>query len=263
MLKARPGGAHAARFPLPWWIGLICAATIWLFCGFALPSLMSGHVALSRLLAWGAGLATWLGLLIVTLGVFVFLRRLDLRRLEQTSDAMASLRALKWPEFEIAVAQGFRELGYEVENHGWYTPTVPVHLRLRRGGQAILVECREWRAEELGVDAVRKLDRGMRDAQAHGALLVTAGTFSKQAHAFVSDKPIGLIDGAALLELVAAGRDGEPAHDEPRCPVCERPMRRKRASGGSTIGPRYWGCSAYPRCLGARPLVAGATLSTP
>lgn len=262
MLKARPGGAHAARFAFPW-IGLICAATIWLFCGFALPSLMSGHVALARLVVWVADFAPWLALLIVTVGVFVFLWRLDVRRLEQTGDAMAHLRSLQWPEFEIAVAQGFRELGYEVENHGWYTPTVPVHLILRRDGQSILVECREWRAEQLDADAVRKLHHRMRDARAGGALLVTAGTFSPQAHAFVSDKPIGLIDGTALLELVAAGREGQSRQGQPRCPVCERPMRRKRAGGGSSIGPRYWGCSAYPRCLGARPLVAGATLSAP
>jgi four helix bundle suffix protein len=39
----------------------------------------------------------------------------------------------------------------------------------------------------------------------------------------------------------------------PACPVCEKPMVLRTARKGPRAGARFWGCSAYPGCKGARP----------
>jgi restriction system protein len=163
---------------------------------------------------------------------------------------------MDWQNFELLVAEGFRRLGYVVENRGWYVPNGRVHISLTKGGERMLVDCGQWRGSEVGLAPVRELYQAMASEGADGALLVTSGSFTQDAEAFARDKPIGLVDGKALLELVATVQRQVPRDehelDAPRCPVCERPMMKKKAGRDSTIGHVYWGCSTYPRCLGTR-----------
>jgi restriction system protein len=163
---------------------------------------------------------------------------------------------MDWQNFELLVAEGFRRLGYKVDNHGWYVPNSPVHIMLSKDGEKTLVECRQWRASEVGLTPVHDLFSTMAHERADGALLLTSGRFSAEAEAFARDKPIGLIDGEALLELVETVQKDARLEDHesgmPCCPVCERPMMKRKARGSSTIGAVYWGCAAYPRCLGTR-----------
>lgn len=45
----------------------------------------------------------------------------------------------------------------------------------------------------------------------------------------------------------------EPA-TAPQCPVCAQPMVRRVAKRGASAGHAFWGCSAYPRCRGTKPM---------
>ena len=40
----------------------------------------------------------------------------------------------------------------------------------------------------------------------------------------------------------------------PPCPVCAQPMVRRVAKRGASAGHAFWGCSAYPRCRGTKPM---------
>ncbi|HEX6902860.1 MAG TPA: topoisomerase DNA-binding C4 zinc finger domain-containing protein [Thermoanaerobaculia bacterium] len=40
----------------------------------------------------------------------------------------------------------------------------------------------------------------------------------------------------------------------PACPACGKGMVLRTARTGALAGTRFWGCVAYPRCTGARPL---------
>jgi restriction system protein len=44
----------------------------------------------------------------------------------------------------------------------------------------------------------------MYDRQASGAIIITSGTFSRDAIRFAADKPIDLIDGGQLMELIGS-----------------------------------------------------------
>jgi restriction system protein len=257
MLKAKHDTILAVRFSIPWWVGATGAAIAYIFCGFLVPPLMSGDPALSRLSGWLVDGAPYLLLGLSAISALAFFQRLDARRLRQTHSEIESLRAMDWQNFELMVAEGFRRMGYAVENRGWYVPNSPVHISVHKNGERMLVECREWRAPQVGLTPVRELYRTMATEHADGALLVTAGSFTREAEAFARDKPIGLIDGQALLELVEQAQHNAPRHREligtPHCPVCSRSMEQRKAGRASTIGHVYWGCSD-PRCLGTRPV---------
>jgi restriction system protein len=89
--------------------------------------------------------------------------------------------------------------------------------------------------------------------------LVTTGTFSHDAIAFASGKPIQLIDAPRLQQLVSSLREAAPddrTAPEPtvmiRCPDCGSPMVARTARRGRFAGETFWGCSRYPVCGGTR-----------
>ena len=43
--------------------------------------------------------------------------------------------------------------------------------------------------------------------------------------------------------------------DAPHCPACNQVMVSRVAKRGSEAGRSFWGCSAYPKCRGTRPLI--------
>jgi restriction system protein len=100
---------------------------------------------------------------------------------------------------------------------------------------------------------------------ATGGLIVSCNEFTSDARALAADKPIGLIDGRALLELVTRGRPpdartrnatvrhephfGLPPSQLPDCPICGSPMvptQEGQHSGAATV---LWNCSLR-RCDG-------------
>ena len=80
------------------------------------------------------------------------------------------------------------------------------------------------------------------------------------------------IDGASLCQLITPIRQqqviakaapaniGESAvsKDLPACPLCRGGMVLRTAKRGDNAGSQFWGCSAYPRCRGTRPLASPA-----
>ena len=244
MIKATQDGTVAVRPAIQWWSSLAVIAGAYLTCCLLLPPLISGDLSLTVSLTWLREAAPLLGTACAAIATFAFFRRLDLRRLRETQSEIDAIRAMDWQHFELLISDGFRRLGYSVDNRGWYVPNSPVHILLQKNGEKTLVECRQWRASQVDLGVVDELYRIMTQERADGALLVTSGSFAPDAEVFARDKPIGLIDG----------------EETPHCPVCERRMVKKRARKGSTIGPVYWGCLAHPRCLGTRPAAADPAL---
>lgn len=264
MIKAKEDGTVAVRPALQWWSSLAVVAGAYLTCCLLLPPLISGDLSMTVSLTWLKEAAPLLGTACAAIATFAFFRRLDLRRLRETQSEIDAIRAMDWQHFELLISDGFRRLGYSVDNRGWYVPNSPVHILLQKNGEKTLVECRQWRASQVDLSVVDELYRIMAEARADGALLVTSGRFAPDAEVFARDKPIGLIDGEALLELVETARTEAPkasaGGETPHCPVCERHMVKKRARKDSMIGPVYWGCPAHPRCLGTRPAEADPSL---
>ena len=85
--------------------------------------------------------------------------RLNLVIVVVKSQASDSLDGMSWREFEMLVGEGFRLQGYQVVETGGGGADGGVDLVLRRPGTAgnekFLVQCKQWRAFNVGVDVVR------------------------------------------------------------------------------------------------------------
>ena len=101
----------------------------------------------------------------------------------------------------------------------------------------------------------------MHHHQAAAVKVVCTGVFSSDCHRFAVGKPLELIDGAALLEMIGTlksptNESTAVAHEParivppklaPSCPRCAAEMveRSNRSTGQS-----FFGCTTYPRCRG-------------
>lgn len=185
------------------------------------------------------------------------------RRLAQASSSPEVLAGLSWSDFEKVVAQGFSTHGFSAQLTA-EGGDGGIDIVLERQGQRYLVQAKHWRARSVGVEVVRALYGVVCADGASGGYVVTSGVFTKAASDFAAGKPIWLVSGQRLRNLLAAGRASVPGRlvldrlpnpmsdsDIP-CPLCERPMVLREAQQGVHQGKRFFGCSGFPGCSGVR-----------
>lgn len=112
----------------------------------------------------------------------------------------ASFDELTLRDVEVLLADCFRAEGYVVL-HGHSGATI----ELSRGGELFLVQCEHWSAHKVPVTVMRELYAETSRRSAAGAFIVTAGTFTDEAIAFVQDTSIQLVDGQALAQRLRQG----------------------------------------------------------
>jgi restriction system protein len=178
---------------------------------------------------------------------------------EVKNDPRANIASLNWQEFETLVGEGFRHRGFHVTERGGAGPDGGVDLVLTRGDERFLVQCKQWRAQQVGVSVVRELYGVMAAERVTGGYVVTSGTFTKDAKEFASGRNIELIDGTGLdallkdgeavdRELKCAKVSVQPTTEVQVCPTCKSPMVLRTAKKGSNAGSSFWGCSRFPKC---------------
>jgi len=117
-----------------------------------------------------------------------------------------SIVGISWREFELLVGEAFRLQNYQVAEIGGGGPDGGVDLRLRRGNETFLVQCKQWRATRVGVDVVRQLYGVMAAEGSTGGFVVTSGQFTPDALAFATGRNIKLVDGQRLNGLLQQAR---------------------------------------------------------
>jgi restriction system protein len=169
-----------------------------------------------------------------------------------------AVASLTWQDFERLVAEGFRQRGFRVTEKGGAAPDGGVDLILARGQERFLVQCKQWRAQQVPVTIVRELYGVMAAQHAAGGYVVTSGRFTKDAIAFAEGRNIELIDRETLPALLRKPQDfsATPAiaptksiiTPTPACPQCKEPMVARVAKRGANQGREFWGCRRYPKC---------------
>jgi len=107
-------------------------------------------------------------------------------------------------DFEMVVSEAFRRQGYDVHER---KPggSDGIAFELRRGSELFLVECKHWRSSAVVSAAiVREFYAVLARSGAAGGFLITSGRFSDDALAYAQDSHLELIDGNALVQLLAA-----------------------------------------------------------
>lgn len=175
----------------------------------------------------------------------------------------APLRQLSWREFEQLVAAHFERLGYDVSltRDG---ADGGIDVMARKGNETFLIQCKQWRATQVGVSVVRELFGVMAAHGATGGFVVSIGPFTSDARAFADGRNIELVDANMLLRSTqpmsptshaARPAGSAPLHAaEPRCPKCGAAMVRRVAKRGGNKGQAFYGCKTYPACSGTAPI---------
>ncbi|MCZ8318309.1 MAG: restriction endonuclease [Lysobacteraceae bacterium] len=236
---------------LPWPVGLIIGLLGFLVIRYGLGD---GQLAKAfSPFAWAVLAMCWVGALAS------FIARAKRRQLLEAQTGLDSLGAMTWQQFEVLVGEAFRRRGYRVEENGLGGADGGVDLILSKDGRRELVQCKQWRSQQVGVAVVREMWGLAGHYRVDGIKIVSLGDYTNDAADFAKGKPIELINGTSLLELIKKVQAPSPERStvvneptlSPDCPRCQGPMveRQNRATQS-----RFWGCSDYPKCRGTRPL---------
>ncbi|WDS35277.1 restriction endonuclease [Pseudoxanthomonas sp.] len=275
MGRRRREGGIGVLAAMPWPVGLIAGIMGYIAVRHGVVWWMTHH---GGLLASGfkqhdgstlAPLA-WLVLAVCWLGALMsFFRSRQRRKLLDTRTDLESLSQGGWRQFELLVGEAFRRQGYAVEETGLGGADGGIDLILRKDGRRTLVQCKQWKRQQVGVSVVREMAGLLAHHQAHAVKIVCIGSYTKDAERFAQGKPIELMGGEQLLEMIrAVQREAAPApipqqaRIEPvllpievapapvaptACPRCGSALVQR---SNRRTGEAFLGCSQFPRCRG-------------
>jgi restriction system protein len=168
---------------------------------------------------------------------------------DASADPVKSIGTISWHDFERLVGASFEKQGFAVAHTGGGGADGGVDLVLTKGRETTLVQCKQWRAQKVGVTTVRELYGVMAARGAARGIVVSMGDFTPDAREFVRGRNIDLMNGKVLAGIVrgAASDSGSPAAT-PTCPKCGARMLERVARRGSNAGQSFWGCETFPRC---------------
>jgi restriction system protein len=175
---------------------------------------------------------------------------------DAVADPAGSITALSWQDFERLVGASFERDGFAVTHTGGGGADGGVDLVLTKGRETTLVQCKQWRAQMVGVTTIRELYGVMAARAAARGIVVSAGDFTADAREFVRGRNISLVTGRALAAMLCDVGDGQPAGAPaatPICPRCGSRMVERVARKGSSAGQAFWGCETFPRCRATLP----------
>jgi restriction system protein len=258
---------------LPWWLGGVLAVAAYVglhsvaasdAMAVAQPGKMGAFagLTLARTLAtWGQYLLPFVFLAAAGLSAYGRFTRRALHAPGAASPDWGALNAMSGRQFEALVGEAFLRKGYAVTGTGGGSTGGGVDLVLKMKGETFLVQCKQWRALKVGVNAVRELHGVMEAKGAAGGFVVTSGVFTEEALAFARGKPVELMDGKALHALIRGVsvparilRDplSVMTSGAPFCPECQSRMVKRKVRRGADAGKVFWSCARYPDCRGSR-----------
>ena len=248
----------------------ILVAAVFFFC---IPAIWFQHgVTITQLQIFGYPLGAAAAFISLAAGWRVRQERAAF--LQQHLD-IGWLNKLTWQGFEQQVAEVYRQHGFQVEEVGGGGADGGVDLRLRRDGTTAIVQCKRWKTYKVGVKPVRELFGVMTAEKAGRAIFITSGIYTDEALRFAEGKPLELVDGAQLAEMlrqfqstmrqaltpstIPSSTPGQPAPSatapaRPKCSCCGSEMVLRRVKTCQHAGNEFWGCSNYSKtnCGGIR-----------
>jgi len=238
---------------LPWWVGVAVAAVAYIFLKYIVPPLLPNVLGGRNLFAGAsdffAPFAALLCLLAGGLSAFKIWRK---GRMLGSQENIETVGNLSWREFEELVSEIYRRKGYFVLENPDEGADGGVDLRLRKDGKKVYVQCKHWKARQVGVKVVRELYGVMTAKGADEGVVVTYGTFTREARDFARGKSISLMDGHKLMGLIRQVQKDPIATSKETaartCPKCGSEMVLRTARKGAHAGDQFWGCSGFPEC---------------
>jgi len=240
--------------------------------GLIIPAMEFQHPFAKGLAIAGQKFAVLLSLILLIPGLISLYNSYRKEKLLDRQKDIDSIKALTWKEFEELIAEAYRRMGYSVVENYDIGPDGGVDIVLRKNGNTYLVQCKQWRSFKVGVKVVREMYGIMTDRRATGVMIITTGVFTQEAKNFAKDKPIDLIEGNQVVEMIRSVQakqvylktetwpsyyintdninteEPKPKISENICPKCGGKLVIRVARHGKNVGNKFWGCSNYPKC---------------
>lgn len=246
---------------VPWWVSVLLSATVYVTLTYIVPRIefapIGSPLVLKAVAKAAPQVAPFLALVLILPATVAAYNAWRKRQLLDKQASIDSIRSLDWKAFEELVGEAYRRQGYAVSENPGAGPDGGIDLLLRKGGELTIVQCKQWRAQKVGVEKVREL-YGIQVAQhAAKSILITSGFFTQEAQNFAADKPIDLVEGSHLLQLIQNVQVPTKATTaQPQsvtCPTCGSDMVLRTAQKGSRAGQQFWGCATFPKCRATKP----------
>lgn len=244
---------------LPWWVGISGACFIYFISHFVFSAISFENIVINSFAKTAPFLGKLFALLFLIGGILSAFQTWFKRRRLESQTGIETIRLLDWKAFEELVAEAFRRKGYRVQDNSMQGPDGGVDLRLRKEDELVLVQCKQWRTNRVGVKIVRELYGVMAGEGAAKGIVVTSGSFTSEAKAFANEKPLELLEGPELFFLIQevqknmkSGSVLKQEKEGPSCPKCGEKMVVRTARQGASAGHQFWGCSSFPNCKGTR-----------
>jgi restriction system protein len=169
----------------PWWVSLLVAMALFAAAQFVFPPV-----------------APFVALPFAAIAIYFAWQQLRGISHATARERLAAVRAMPWEAFAVVVSDAYRRRGYVVEavRNGAFD------FKLSQRGRITLVQCRRWKVNQVGIGPVRELCDALDKHEAFNGVCIAAGEFSDAARQFAAGKPVVLLNGPALAELVGSTR---------------------------------------------------------
>ena len=185
----------------PWWVSVVIACTAYIGLSFVLQNIQTDNKILVLVQNSATLMAPLLVFLLLILVLFAYFNARKQRRQSDIQASVETLKALSLKTFEELVAEAFRRQAYVVFDSG-FGPDDGVDIRLVKKGNITLVQCKQWRSKSVGVSVVREMLALLPAEKAANVIVISCDGFTHDAQEFAENKPIELVGGAKLLELL-------------------------------------------------------------
>jgi restriction system protein len=252
---------------LPWWVSVLFSAFVYFTLAIVVPSIEFASPLLQGISNTFSSFAHWIALFFLLAAPISAFHASRKRALLESQRDIDSIKELDWKAFEELVGEAYRRAGYQVIENSKAGADGGVDLRLRKGGKTTLVQCKQWRSQSVGVKIVREMYGILADEQAQQVFIVCTGSFTKDAEKFANDKPIKLVTGDELQQLVSSvqssggkspvsqastasklSQASKPDSKPPSCPRCASTLVLRAAKRGANAGKEFYGCESFPKC---------------
>jgi restriction system protein len=261
---------------LPWWFSVVLAIVAYTVLKYGFPAIGVSSPVVGSFFQSVSKFAPFVAALFLLAAAMAAVKAWRKGKLLDRQTGAHSIRSLSWRAFENLVGEMYRRQGYTIVETGGGADG-GVDLILKKGGEKILVQCKQWKMTKVGVKVVRELYGVMTADGASQGIVLSSGDFTQEAKDFAKGKPLDLVPGTQLARMIAKVKKGgarihkptEPvvvpespqpvetatSTNSPLCPRCGKEMVRRKARRGADAGKEFWACPGFPECRGTRPLV--------
>jgi len=188
---------------IPWWVSVTLSASFYVLLKFIVPYFETQSTLVSDVhVSLGPVFAPVVALALLSPVTFSLLKSNRKKKLNDLKEEIQSIQELPWQEFKEIVEEAYRRTGYITLENSTYSADPSVDLVIRKSANLYLVQCRYWLNRKLGIREVKNLFSLMQDKQASGVFLLTTGIFTNEARHYAAGRPINLVDGIELVELL-------------------------------------------------------------